>query len=102
MGRTHFIPQMMPWEIRRERAIDHNLAMGTAQPFDLIFCDPPYGKGLGERAIAAACEGGWVAPGAVAVIEERAGQTIAWPAPFQEIDLRRYGDTLVAIANAGR
>jgi hypothetical protein len=43
-----------------------------------------------------------VAPGAVAVIEERAGQTIAWPAPFQEIDLRRYGDTLVAIANAGR
>ena len=75
---------------------------GTLQPFDLIFCDPPYGKGLGERAIAAASEGGWAAPGAVAVIEERAGQTIAWPAPFQEIDRRRYGDTLVAIANAGR
>jgi 16S rRNA (guanine966-N2)-methyltransferase len=74
---------------------------GTLQPFDLIFCDPPYGKGLGERALAAASEGGWVAPGAVAVIEEGAGQTIAWPAPFQEIDRRRYGDTLVAIANAG-
>jgi 16S rRNA (guanine966-N2)-methyltransferase len=72
------------------------------QPFDLIFCDPPYGKRLGERALAAACEGGWVAPGAVAVLEERAGQTIAWPAPFQEIDRRRYGDTLVAIAAASR
>jgi hypothetical protein len=35
------------------------------------------------------------------VIEEHAGQTIAWPAPFQEIDRRRYGDTLVAIAGAG-
>jgi 16S rRNA (guanine966-N2)-methyltransferase len=75
---------------------------GTLQPFDLIFCDPPYGKGLGERALAAACEGGWVAPGAVAVIEERAGHAIAWPAPFQEIDQRRYGDTLVAIAGAAR
>src|SRR4029450_11647524 len=71
---------------------------GPLQPFDLIFCDPPYGKGLGEGALAAASEGGWAAPGAVAVIEERAGQTIAWPAPFQEIDRRRYGDTLVAIA----
>ncbi len=35
---------------------------GTLQPFDLVFCDPPYGKGLGERALAAAVEGGWVAP----------------------------------------
>jgi hypothetical protein len=43
-----------------------------------------------------------VAPGAVAVIEERVGHAIAWPAPFQEIDQRRYGDTLVAIAGAAR
>ena len=78
------------------------LGPAGTQPFDLIFCDPPYGMGLGERAIAAASEGGWVAPGAVAVLEERAGQTIAWPAPFQEIDRRRYGDTLVAIAGASR
>ena len=74
---------------------------GTSQPFDLIFCDPPYGKGLGERALAAAAEGGWVAQGSIAVIEERADQDIAWPAPFQEIDRRRYGDTAIAIARAG-
>jgi 16S rRNA (guanine966-N2)-methyltransferase len=75
---------------------------GNLQPFDLIFCDPPYGKGLGERALAAAAEGGWVAQGAVAVLEERADQDIAWPAPFAEIDRRRYGDTAIAIAKAGR
>ena len=75
---------------------------GTFQPFDLVFCDPPYGKGLGEGAIAAASEGGWVAQGAVAVLEERADRTIAWPAPFQEIDRRRYGDTAIVIARAGR
>jgi len=71
---------------------------GTISPFDLIFCDPPYDKGLGERALAAASEGGWVAGEAVAVLEERAGLAPAWPEPFAEIDRRRYGDTEIAIA----
>jgi 16S rRNA (guanine966-N2)-methyltransferase len=74
---------------------------GTLQPFDLIFCDPPYGKGLGEPAIAAAVEGGWVKQGAIAVLEERADLEVAWPPPFAEIDRRRYGDTEIAIARAG-
>ncbi len=74
---------------------------GTLQPFGLIFCDPPYGKGLGERALASAVDGGWADKGAIAVLEERADAEIAWPAPFQEIDRRRYGDTLIALAKAG-
>jgi 16S rRNA (guanine966-N2)-methyltransferase len=73
---------------------------GTLQPFDLIFCDPPYGKGLGEKALAAAIAGGWVGGEAVAALEERAGTEIAWPVPFQEIDRRRYGDTEIALARA--
>jgi 16S rRNA (guanine966-N2)-methyltransferase len=73
---------------------------GTLQPFDLIFCDPPYGKGLGEKALASAAEGGWVGKDAIAVLEERAGAEIAWPAPFKEIDRRRYGDTVIAFAKA--
>jgi 16S rRNA (guanine966-N2)-methyltransferase len=75
--------------------------VGTVSPFDLIFCDPPYGKGMGERALAAAVEGGWVGREAVAVLEERAEVDIVWPAPFAEIDRRRYGDTQIAIARAG-
>jgi 16S rRNA (guanine966-N2)-methyltransferase len=71
---------------------------GTLQPFDLIFSDPPYGRGLGERALSAAAEGGWIKTGAIAVIEERAEHDFAWPAAFQEIDRRRYGDTAIAIA----
>jgi hypothetical protein len=39
-------------------------------PFSLVFLDPPYGKGLGERALAAAGAGGWLAPGATIVWEE--------------------------------
>jgi len=74
---------------------------GRLEPFDLVLCDPPYGTGLGQRALAAAVEGGWTAPGTVVVLEERAGFAIDWPAPLQEIDRRRYGDTEIAIATAG-
>jgi 16S rRNA (guanine966-N2)-methyltransferase len=71
---------------------------GTVAPFDLMFCDPPYGKGLGEQALAAAVEGGWLKDAAVAVLEERADAQPAWPFHFAEIDRRRYGDTEIAIA----
>jgi 16S rRNA (guanine966-N2)-methyltransferase len=76
-------------------------AAGPLQPFDLVLCDPPYGQALGERAVSAAIEGGWVADDAVAVIEAQEGANIAWPAPFREIDRRRYGGTQIAIAKAG-
>ena len=75
--------------------------VGRIEPFDLVLCDPPYGTGQGQRALAAAVEGGWIAPDAVVVLEERAGFVIDWPARLQEIDRRRYGDTEIAIARAG-
>jgi 16S rRNA (guanine966-N2)-methyltransferase len=68
-------------------------AAGTLRPFDLVFADPPYGKGLAEKALAAARAGGWLAPGATAVIEERADAEIAAPLSFAAIDRRVYGDT---------
>jgi len=71
---------------------------GTVSPFDLIFCDPPYDKGLGMQALAAALDGGWVNPNATGVLEERAGSAAEWPAPFAEIDRRRYGATEIAMA----
>ncbi len=76
-------------------------AAGTLQPFQLIFCDPPYGKGLGERALAEAINGGWTEQGAVAVLEEHAEANVTWPQPFHEIDRRRYGETKIAIARLG-
>ena len=63
--------------------------------FDLIFLDPPYGKGLGERAIAAAMAGGWFAPDAVIVWEESA--ELVPPPGLTLLDERRYGDTMIAI-----
>lgn len=65
---------------------------------DLIFLDPPYGKGLGEACLASCAEGGWIAPGAVVVWEE--GTAPAIPAGFEELDQRKYGDTLVTLLRA--
>ncbi|WEF23773.1 16S rRNA (guanine(966)-N(2))-methyltransferase RsmD [Paracoccus sp. S3-43] len=72
------------------------LAANRDVPFDLVFMDPPYAQGLGERAIASALAGGWLAPGAVVVWEESRPPVIA--APLVQIDQRRYGDTLVTLA----
>lgn len=68
------------------------------QPFALAFLDPPYGKGLGERAIASLRDGRWLAPGAVVVWEERASSVLAWPDGFTEIDRRTWGETQAAFA----
>jgi len=67
-------------------------------PFSLIFLDPPYGKGLGERALASAQEGGWLAPGAMIVWEE--GGDVAVPDGFSRLDARRYGDTVITLLQA--
>ncbi|SFM94777.1 16S rRNA (guanine966-N2)-methyltransferase [Thioclava dalianensis] len=64
--------------------------------YDLIFLDPPYGMGLGERAIASCLEGGWIAPGATIMWEENTPPLV--PAPLVQLDQRRYGDTMVTLA----
>ncbi len=43
-------------------------------PFDLAFLDPPYGKGLGETALAALVSGAWLETDAIATLERGAGE----------------------------
>ena len=69
-------------------------------PFDLIFADPPYGSGLGIKALASAQQGGWIAPGAIIVLEHAAVETaptVDWLIP---VDARRYGETTITIFRA--
>ena len=74
---------------------------GRTGVFDLVFLDPPYGKGLGERALVAAAAGGWLAPGAIVVLEEAATSDISLPESYELLDERPYGDTKVLILRAG-
>lgn len=73
-------------------------ASAHAAAADLVFLDPPYGKGMGEHALATALQRGWIAPGALIVWEE--GAALPVPAPFELCDRRQYGDTVVTILEA--
>lgn len=63
--------------------------------YGLVFLDPPYGMGLGEKALGSAREGGWLVPRALIVWEE--GTAPAAPEGFEMLDQRKYGDTHVTI-----
>jgi len=66
--------------------------------FGLVFLDPPYGQGLGVKALRSAQAGGWLAAGAAVVWEENAPQIP--PEGFTLLDQRRYGETWVTLLQA--
>lgn len=70
----------------------------AGEPANLIFLDPPYGKNLGERALASACDRNWIAPDALVVWEESAPQLA--PSGMSVVDNRRYGDTHLTLMRA--
>ncbi|MCR4310382.1 MAG: 16S rRNA (guanine(966)-N(2))-methyltransferase RsmD [Deltaproteobacteria bacterium] len=66
--------------------------------FDLVFLDPPYGKGLVGRSAELLSRAGILAPGAVVVAERASrdpGETL--PAAWRERADRRYGDTRITL-----
>lgn len=73
---------------------------GTLGPFGLVFADPPYGKGLGERALRSARAGGWLASGALCVVEEAAAASFEPGPGFSIVDERAYGETVIRFIEA--
>ncbi len=67
--------------------------VGTAEPFHLLFADPPYGQGAGEKAFEAAHTGGWLQPQALCILEERADVVPALSDAFRFLENRTFGDT---------
>jgi 16S rRNA (guanine966-N2)-methyltransferase len=63
------------------------------EPFSLVFLDPPYGKGLAEKALNAARDGGWLAPEALIVVEEATDAALKAPEGFVELERRQYDDS---------
>jgi 16S rRNA (guanine966-N2)-methyltransferase len=78
--------------IHRRDAVDlGRLPAGDGEPFDLVFLDPPYGKGLGEKALAGLASGGWLKAGAVCVLERGAGEGPLEAPGYGLLDERQYG-----------
>lgn len=63
--------------------------------FDMLFADPPYGRGLAELALRSASQGGWLKPEALCVVEEEAESELAPPAGFELLQRRVYGAAAV-------
>jgi 16S rRNA (guanine966-N2)-methyltransferase len=73
-------------------------AMPPQEKFTLAFLDPPYGRDLAPRALAALRDGAWLADGALCVVEEAAGAEAPLPQGFTLLDRRESGDTQVLFA----
>ena len=80
----------------RRNATDLGPNRGPA--FGLIFLDPPYGMGLGAKALTSAITNDWIAPAATIVWEENAPQLA--PQGFETLDQRRYGETWITLLRA--
>jgi 16S rRNA (guanine966-N2)-methyltransferase len=79
------------------------LAAEPAAPYDLVLIDPPYD--LPAEALRAALtrlvDGGWLAEGAMVVVERSARDTEpCWPAGLLRFDERRYGETRLWFAES--
>ncbi len=98
--RTNIARLRAETETRILRQDATRLPPNQAAPCTLVFLDPPYGKGLGETALAAARKGGWLAPGATVVWEEAIAPTA--PDGFLPLDQRRYGDTIITFLTLPR
>ena len=63
------------------------------EPFSLVFLDPPYGRGLADKALVSLRDGGWLTPGALLVVEEAKAAEFKAPEGFEELERRAYDDT---------
>ncbi|WP_076194491.1 16S rRNA (guanine(966)-N(2))-methyltransferase RsmD [Mycobacterium sp. GA-1841] len=88
----------------RRGSVETVLAAGNARPMDLVFADPPYD--LDDAAVDAMLtvlvDGGWVAAGSFVLVERRSSsRPVTWPAGWDVLSARRYGDTRVELAEVG-
>jgi 16S rRNA (guanine966-N2)-methyltransferase len=66
-------------------------------PCDLAFLDPPYGQELAAPALLALERAGWIAPGALCVVEQGADEPFDPSTGFEMLTERHYGRTKVVI-----
>ncbi|WP_283134187.1 16S rRNA (guanine(966)-N(2))-methyltransferase RsmD [Rhizohabitans arisaemae] len=78
--------------------VERVLAQGCAEPYDLVFADPPYSVGDAEvvQVLGALREYGWLVDHALIAVErESRGADLIWPAGFEGERVRRYGEAAI-------
>src|ERR1700722_11488080 len=83
--------------------VERVLARAPAEKYDVVFADPPYAlPGDEVSAVLQALEtNGWLAPGALVIVERatRSGP-VSWPAGFEPDRTRRAGAATIWYARA--
>lgn len=69
----------------------------SAQPFDVIFLDPPYFSNLLAPTLQSLLAGNWIAKDGTIVIEHDMKEEIVLPPEFMQVDERRYGRAQVEL-----
>jgi 16S rRNA (guanine966-N2)-methyltransferase len=87
---------------RVERMLARGLPVG-GEPYDVAFADPPYA--LADDDVTAVLEalrtGGWLAPGALVIVERAARSgPLRWPEGFSASRSRRYGEAVLWYGHA--
>lgn len=72
------------------------LALPKAEPFDLVFADPPYAAGSGSAVVEAVNRAGWLAPGGWLSVETAGGDEVA-PGDFTLEATRTVGRALLTL-----
>ena len=87
--------------VHRRDATDLGLPPSSVgAPFDIAFLDPPYAKGLGEKALAQLLAHGWLKPGAIVMFERGRDEPEPATPGFTVLDTRDYGAARVLFLKA--
>ena len=75
---------------------------GPAQPFDIVWADPPYDLGDADLQAALASAEQWLAPRGLLVVERAKRSAVpVWPATVEDSWKRDYGETALHFAMRG-
>ncbi|WP_433892942.1 16S rRNA (guanine(966)-N(2))-methyltransferase RsmD [Streptomyces sp. CA-111067] len=92
-------------EVRSGRAEKVVAGPAPAQPYDVVFLDPPYDvadAGLGEILLTLLTDH-WLAAGALVTVERRTrGGEFGWPEGFTALRSRRYGEATLWYGRAAQ
>jgi 16S rRNA (guanine966-N2)-methyltransferase len=72
-------------------------ALARAQPFDILFLDPPYGGEVASRTLAAITTYKCIKPGGIIILESGRADMVDAPAGLETVLSRDYGSTRIAI-----
>ena len=74
--------------------------LAAGDPAALAFLDPPYGSGLAVPALTGLKTKGWIAAGALCVVEIGGEEALAPPPDFTPLDERLYGAARIIFLRA--